>query len=143
MPSVGGPVTGRLFTPAEVNALLPELAAVVGDLVERYRQVRALARALDEEKHRIQLAGGTMVDQRDWKARAERLDGLGIEVRQGVERIQELGGVVKDLEGGLVDFPGRVPGVGKSVNLCWRHGEASVRFWHGFDEGYAHRKPLP
>ena len=29
------------------------------------------------------------------------------------------------------------------VNLCWKHGEDAVRFWHGFDEGYAQRKPLP
>jgi hypothetical protein len=51
---------------------------------------------------------------------------------------------VKDLELGLVDFPGLVAGQGdEPVNLCWKHGETAVRFWHGFDEGYAHRKPLP
>ncbi len=45
---------------------------------------------------------------------------------------------------GLVDFPGRVPRHGDTpVNLCWKHGEDAVRFWHGFDEGYANRKPLP
>jgi hypothetical protein len=62
-----------------------------------------------------------------------------------VESIGELGGVVKDLEMGLVDFPGRVPeAMGETtVNLCWKHGETAVRFWHGFDEGYASRKPLP
>ena len=27
------------------------------------------------------------------------------------------------------------------MNLCWKHGETAVRFWHGFHEGYAHRKP--
>jgi hypothetical protein len=31
----------------------------------------------------------------------------------------------------------------QTVNLCWKYGEPSVRFWHGLDEGYAQRKPLP
>ncbi len=47
---------------------------------------------------------------------------------------------------GLVDFPGRVPSEradDEPVNLCWKYGETAVRFWHGFDEGYANRKPLP
>lgn len=56
-----------------------------------------------------------------------------------------MGGVTKDIEMGLVDFPGLVPQVAGSqpVNLCWQHGEDAVRFWHGFDEGYGQRKPLP
>jgi hypothetical protein len=137
-------MTARLFTPAEVNALIPELTAIMGDLMNHHRRARDLAEALEEDRRRIQMAGGALVDQRDWKARAERLDGLGIEVRQGMERIHGLGGTIKDLELGLVDFPGRVAARGdEPVNLCWKHGETAVRFWHGFDEGYANRKPLP
>jgi hypothetical protein len=138
-------MTERLFTPAEVDALLPRLAALVETMIDRHRVASALARELRAEQERIQVAGGSRIDQSEWKARAERLDGLGIEVRAAVESIGELGGVVKDLEMGLVDFPGRVPeAMGETtVNLCWKHGETAVRFWHGFDEGYASRKPLP
>ena len=32
---------------------------------------------------------------------------------------------------------------GAVVNLCWKYGEARVAFWHGLDEGFARRKPLP
>ena len=78
----------------------------------RHQQARALGQALEEERQRIQMAGGAQVDQRDWKARAERLDGLGIEIGQGIQRIHDLGGAVKDLELGLVDFPGLVAGQG-------------------------------
>jgi len=28
------------------------------------------------------------------------------------------------------------------VFLCWRLGEASIRYWHGLTEGFASRKPL-
>ena len=98
-----------------------------------------------EERDRIRASGGAMLDQHDWKARAERLDGYSIEVKQALSRIVEMGGVTKDVEMGLVDFPGLVPQAAgtQPVNLCWKHGEDAVRFWHGFDEGYAHRKPLP
>lgn len=128
----------RLFTRAEVDALIPRLRDVMGDARDRYHQALALARALEEDRSG---AGG---DRMARQARAERLDGLRIELASAVEAVAALGGVVKDLDLGLVDFPGLVPGAGEDpVNLCWKLGEDAVRFWHGFDEGYAQRKPLP
>lgn len=138
-------MSGRHFSPDEVNALIPRLDELMESAMERHRGARALQQQLHEEKERIATSGGGRVDQRDWKARAERLDGLAIEVREILKQIQGLGGVIKDLDLGLVDFPGRVPDVmgQTTVNLCWRYGEATVGFWHGLDEGYAQRKPLP
>jgi hypothetical protein len=133
-------VSERLFTPAEVDALLPRLSEIVEQAMERHRQATALHRHLREEQSRIGRSGGGLIDQRDWKARAERLDGLTIEVRQLLQDIANLGGVTKDLEMGLVDFPGQVDD--ETVNLCWKFGETAVRFWHGLHEGYAQRKPL-
>lgn len=135
----------RLFTAAEVNAMIPRLTALMTESMELHRRARALQDSLVEERDRIRASGGAMVDQRDWKARAERLDGYSIEVKQVLQQVLDMGGVTKDLEMGLVDFPGLVPQVAGSqpVNLCWRHGEDAVRFWHGFDEGYGQRKPLP
>lgn len=138
-------MTERLFTPAEVDALIPRLAELMGEAMERHRRAQELAEALRAERERIRTAGGTAVDRREWKARAERLDGITIEVRAVLGEVQAMGGVVKDVETGLVDFAGLVPG-GRSdepVNLCWKYGETAVRFWHGFDEGFAQRKPLP
>ena len=131
----------RHFTPDEVDALLPRLTEIVERAMDHHRQATALQRHLQEEQVRIRESGGALIDQRDWKARAERLDGLTIEVREALQAISALGGVTKDLEMGLVDFPGLVDG--ETVNLCWKHGETAVRFWHGLDEGYAYRKPLP
>jgi hypothetical protein len=134
-------VSERLFTPEEVDELIPRLADIVGRAMEHHHQATALERHLHEEQARIEASGGGRIDQRDWKAKAERLDGLAIEVREALQEIAAMGGVTKDLETGLVDFPGRVGS--ETVNLCWKHGETAVRFWHGFNEGYAQRKPLP
>jgi hypothetical protein len=136
-------VSERLFTPAEVNALIPKLTEFLEEAMALHERGRALQEALSEERARIRAAGGVMANQHDWKARAERLDGYAIEIKQVLQRIGELGGVTKDLEMGLVDFPALVRQAGpQPVNLCWKHGEDAVRFWHGFDEGYAQRKPL-
>jgi len=137
-------VSERLFTPEEVNRLIPRLTELLDTGMDRYRQAVALQERLREDRARVTAAGGERSDASDWKARAERLDGLGIEMRQVLQEIQALGGVVKDLETGLVDFPGRAPGGPRDrvVNLCWRYGEEAVAFWHGMDEGFAQRKPL-
>jgi hypothetical protein len=29
------------------------------------------------------------------------------------------------------------------VCLCWHVGEGEIAYWHGLEEGYAGRKPLP
>jgi hypothetical protein len=137
-------VSERLFTPEEVNRLIPRLTELLDTGIERYRQAVALQERLREDRARVAGAGGERLDRHEWKARAERLDGLGIEVRQVLQEIEALGGVVKDLETGLVDFPGHGPGEQRDrvVNLCWRYGEEAVLFWHGMDEGFAQRKPL-
>jgi hypothetical protein len=48
---------------------------------------------------------------------------------------------VKDLDRGLVDFPALHRG--EEVLLCWQVGEGEVAYWHGLEEGFAGRKPLP
>jgi hypothetical protein len=127
----------KLFTPDEVNRLIPRLTELIETAIERHGQALALQERLRDDRARVSASGGERLDAMDWKARAERLDGLGIEVRQILQEVQAMGGVVKDLETGLVDFRGPV------VNLCWKLGEDAVRFWHGMDEGFANRKPLP
>jgi hypothetical protein len=64
-------------------------------------------------------------------------------VAEIVAELEALGVQVKDLDEGLVDFPARHPALDEPVLLCWRHGEDRVAYWHGLEEGFAGRKPLP
>lgn len=57
-----------------------------------------------------------------------------------LEQIRALGGEVKDLDMGLVDFPGRREG--EDILLCWRLGEKRIEYWHAVDGGFANRRPL-
>lgn len=129
----------RHFTREEANALLGEVRPLTERLVEHRA---ALAAAQTERKQlALQIAGnGAGADV----GAAPRLDEqIALEhagVARCVNAIHELGGVVKDPDAGLVDFPAQIAGV--EVFLCWQLGEDEIAHWHGLDEGFAGRKPL-
>ena len=130
----------RYFEPTEVERLIPRLTRIM-DRVRTAHAAGAEARdVLAVEQRRITLAGGGVVDQAAWRARAELIERSMKDVRSGLEEIQRLGGTPKDLGMGLVDFPHLRDG--REVNLCWRFGEERITHWHGLDEGFAARKPL-
>ncbi len=55
--------------------------------------------------------------------------------------LMEQGIQVRDLAGGLIDFP-HIRDSGEEVYLCWRLGEEAIAFWHPLDTGFAGREPL-
>ena len=140
MPCSSTPVAERYFTPAEVEALIPRLTTIVERVRPAHAQATALRQQAHDDQRRVAMAGGSVIDREAWGARRARIDALAREVHKGIEDLLELGGVPKDLDLGLVDFPHRRHG--EEVNLCWQYGEREIRFWHGLDEGYAARKPL-
>jgi hypothetical protein len=69
-----------------------------------------------------------------------RMQGLIDQMAAGVERIDELGLTLRDIEHGLVDFPALV--AGRQIWLCWQRGETAIGWWHGLDTGFSGRRPL-
>ncbi|MDE3136401.1 MAG: DUF2203 domain-containing protein, partial [Acidobacteriota bacterium] len=76
------------------------------------------------------------------KARELRqgFDGATEKIQSAVEQIESVGCMVKNLDVGLIDFPGRLNG--EDVFWCWRLGEDRIRFWHRQSEGFSGRKPI-
>ena len=128
------------FLPADVDRLIPRLSRVMERAMNAHADGAAIAERLEQERQRIRLAGGGVIDRGAWQADAKRLEGLTETVRQALAEIADMGGVTKDVSLGLVDF--RHVRDGREVNLCWKFGEDAVRHWHGLDEGYASRRPL-
>ena len=129
----------RVFTVDEANALLDTVRPLAERMVAHRR---ALARAM-ERQERLEGSvrgngGGISPEEPGSAAEAVAKEAAGI--ARCLERIQELGVVVKDLDAGLVDFPA-LRGDEK-VFLCWRVGEDEIRYWHGREEGFAGRKEL-
>ena len=128
------------FQPADVDRLIPKLAGVMARAMKAHADGGAISERLEQERQRIGLAGGGVIDRRAWRADAQRLTELTEAVREALAEITEMGGATKDLALGLVDFPHVRDG--REVNLCWKFGEDAVRHWHDLDEGYANRRPL-
>ena len=84
--------------------------------------------------------GGVQVDRAQFLERKNRGQEVARDLQQTIEKIQEFGCVVKDLDIGLIDFPTLLNG--EEVYLCWKLGEPGIQFWHGVDEGFRGRKPI-
>jgi hypothetical protein len=131
----------RIFTIAEVDALIPRLSELVGEqllrqseieqcLAELTRVAGGLPRTLDPDA-----ADGEVVARHKAELRRRIAH-----YEAGWQDIRELGAVVKDPQIGLVDFYGRIDG--RTVWLCWRYGEESLRYYHELEAGYSGRQPL-
>jgi hypothetical protein len=130
----------RIFTPEEANAALVELRPIIEQAVSHRRNLAAAQSRQTELITRIAGNGGDMQpsDLRDVAATMQR---EAAAIADCVERINEAGVQIKSLEEGLLDFPARRGD--EDVLLCWKLGEDEIRYWHGVDEGFAGRKPLP
>jgi len=130
----------RHFTPEEANALLDEVRPIAEKLVAHRRAMAAAATKQAQLVQRIAGNGGDF-DPQEPRTIEETFQREGEAVARCVEQLEALGVLVKDLDRGLVDFP--CVHRGSVVLLCWELGEDEVAYWHGADEGYAGRRPLP
>lgn len=127
----------RLMTLEEVNQLVPameshiqELHRLRDELSRKEVEIDALELVADPKKRKA-------------KVLDEKLDDYNRSVAhfyEVVDEIQRKGGLLKDLDLGLVDFYTRHEG--RVVYLCWRLGEKEIKFWHEIGRGYRDRQPL-
>ena len=132
----------QFFTPDEANGALPVVRPLVERLVEERRSYVELGAELEEVQALVTGNGGSLDPGRVGELQ-EAVARAAAQLAAIVGEINELGVQVKDLDRGLVDFPARHPEDGATVLLCWELGEPDVAFWHGLEDGFAGRKPLP
>jgi len=128
-----------MFTPAEANSALTEVRPVAERLVAVRERMRELERTQRDLVTAIGGNGGGYAAGDLNEAQTE-LVGLADAAVACVDRLDELGVQVKDLDTGLLDFPALREG--EEVELCWQVGEDAVAHWHGIGEGFAGRKPI-
>jgi hypothetical protein len=133
-------VANRYFTPDEANELLPTVRPLAEQMVAR-RRALAVATARHARVAAKIAGNGGGVNPQEVDELRSAMDAEAAAVVRCVDELQEVGVLVKDLDQGLVDFPALRGG--EEVLLCWRVGEDAVSHWHGVEEGFAGRKPLP
>src|SRR5260221_14780548 len=130
----------RHFTPEEATAALAEVRPLVERMVEHRRaHVEALARQ-EKLEARIRGNGGGIPPATLAEAAAE-VEREARELARTIDEIADAGAEGKDIDEGLIDFPA-LPN-GTTVLLCWRLGEAEIRYWHTVEDGFAGRRELP
>lgn len=124
------------YTPEQADRTLPLVRRIVEDIVLHYRRWA-------ERMREYEVVTGSATFRPD-DPRAGRLQrevqALADEIEGFEGELTELGIELKDYALGLIDFPAELNG--RTVYLCWRLGEPSVRYWHELQTGYRGRRPL-
>lgn len=127
------PQPDRLFSLSEANRMIPELEEHLSAIKKGKAVLVHTKDEIKKASRNAQFGGGSFAAPHYITA-LERINDT-------LQKIQELGVVVKDVEMGLCDFPHMLDG--RIVYLCWKFGEPEVQWWHEVDSGYSGRKPLP
>lgn len=130
----------RHFRLEEAERLLPEVEHTLRDAISQKTEYQAAEGELNRATQRIRMAGGSRVSPGPFLALRARKDAASTALKAAVERVNDLGAQIKDLDIGLIDFPTMYRG--REVLLCWKLGEDGIAFWHGTDEGFRGRKPI-
>lgn len=122
----------KYFTVAEANALLPTLKPLLQKIMERRALVSIAAQNLDSQlnEYYANIGGPEMSDMTQDFAAIQTL----------IDEILSHGCILKDLNGGLIDFLSERDG--RIVYLCWKYDEPEVQYYHELNAGFAGRQPL-
>lgn len=130
----------RTYDASEANRMLPEVRALVGQIVE----LSALLPELTDEVRIAQYRRSRVDSGQDDADKAESsltaLRSTETDLAGALDQLERLGVQLKDPVTGLVDFFSYRDG--ELVELCWQLGEESVAHWHRIGEGFGGRKPL-
>lgn len=130
----------RFFTFLEAEGLLPQVERLLRTIIQLKQDYETADAELHRINQRIALAGGMIPPRERVQQIRTRKDSSARALKETVEKFQEIGCQLKDVETGLVDFPTLYRG--EEVYLCWKLGESSIGFWHHIEDGFRGRRPI-
>jgi hypothetical protein len=130
----------RYFTVEEANDAVADLQLEFGHIAQLRLELRPLVESLGGPDLVVAVLQRGEAAPAGREAEVARLRVLADQVTAAVERINEMGCLVKDLDQGLVDFYALRDD--EPVFLCWQFGEPAVIHWHPLDEGFSGRQRL-
>jgi hypothetical protein len=130
------------FTVGEVEQLIPQLERIFMQVLQLRAGLRAVEEKLDRAGVRVQREDLSENDAGSPEVRRAKavFRGFYEALSDELENVKALGGVVKDIDTGLVDFPGRRGA--DEILLCWKLGEKKIGFWHTVNGGFSSRRPI-
>jgi len=123
----------KLFTPAEANALLPEIVPKLRAIQRLHERIQQFSRDAHMAASASEFGGGMKGGTGYVKALYD--------VGKMTTEVADAGVEIKDYTRGLIDFPSMRGD--RIVLLCWQLGEGDeVAWWHETEAGFAGRQPL-
>lgn len=124
------------WTPERANRALPLVRRIADDLVEHFVQWEELVARFEVASLKSTASG----PDPDAERLAREVQQAAKEIQGFVGELTALGVECKNIETGLLDFPGDRDG--RTVYYCWQRGEPTVAHWHELDAGFSGRQPL-
>ena len=132
----------KIFSVSEANALVPKISHMVKEIMDIHERIKVITQ---DVKELFDIWGEGVYehgnpDNKLYNEKLEERTSLFDALKGTIEEIREAGGVVKDLDVGLIDFYHELDG--ELVFLCWKYGENEITTWHSLQEGFSSRKAL-
>jgi len=124
----------KFFTIEEAEAVIPNLEGIFEAVAELTAQAEVKASSLRRLQEADADPAATAIER-------SQLQFLAASINEWMQKIADLGAMPKGVQPALVDFPSHLEG--REVYLCWKLGDKKLTHYHGTDEGFAERKPLP
>jgi hypothetical protein len=130
----------RYFTLIEAESYLPEVERLLRQCIEAKREYEAAENEIKALVRQIAYMGGMVVSGEKIEGPKRRKQESIETLQSSVQRLEDIGCLLKDVDTGLLDFPTLYRG--KEVYLCWKLGESGIGFWHHVEDGFKGRRPI-
>ena len=132
----------QVLTLEQANALIPKVETMLRSLRAIEKQIVAKQAEVDLEELVGAKADGSLSESGK-VSRSKKLNEYNLLVQQFYsvsEEMDKAGGVLKDVNKGLVDF--YTLRDNELVFLCWVEGEKEIKYWHTLQDGFPGRQPI-
>jgi hypothetical protein len=123
-----------LFTVDKANTILPKVK-------KKFDEILCCKNNVMDIQEELQNLSDSSCSFEKFIKKKQELNHIVTSLYKMIQELEDMGVMVKSVDEGLLDFPSIR--YDKEIWLCWKFGENKVKFWHGKDEGFMGRKPIP
>ncbi|HET8856260.1 MAG TPA: DUF2203 domain-containing protein [Nitrososphaeraceae archaeon] len=123
-----------LFTVDKANTILPKVK-------KKFDEILCCKNNVMDIQEELQNLSDSNCSFEKFIKKKQELNHIVTSLYKMIQELEDMGVMVKSVDEGLLDFPSIR--YDKEIWLCWKFGENKVKFWHGKDEGFMGRKPIP
>jgi hypothetical protein len=132
----------KTFTVSEANAMLPQLnedllrlQTLSTQFEEQYIELRKKKAKYEQISAPAERAHDPFFEEEG------QLEFMRVEADLLINNFARKGVLLKTINPGLIDFPAIIDG--EDVLICWKQGEERITHYHGWNDGFIGRKPIP